>query len=152
MAAFSSSVLSTTSFGSVDIQRCVVVVVATDAVRKLRCSNAVLADTVVDKVVVTRGAHATATLRADALRRNRAATILHKLRLLLTAENMCNDTSSSYSTDTTALTPNDRNTERFVLASSRSSCDADLSPSKSAAEKRHCVDGQTGLRVLSSEY
>jgi hypothetical protein len=91
MAAFSSSVFSTTSLSPVeDIQRCVVtapdvtapeVLVTAEDARRLRRMVVVV-------VVVARGAHATATLRADAFRRNRAATILHKQRLLM-VENMC---------------------------------------------------------------
>jgi hypothetical protein len=89
MAAFSSSVFWTTSLSSVeDIQRCDVpvpvdvapdVLVTEEDARRLRRMVV---------VVVARGAHATATLRADAFRRNRAATILHKQRLLI-VENMC---------------------------------------------------------------
>jgi hypothetical protein len=82
MAAFSSSVFSTTSLSSVDIHRCVavavVVLVAVEDVRRLR--------RIVVVVVVARGAHATATLRAVACRRNRAATILQIL-----VENMCDN-------------------------------------------------------------
>jgi hypothetical protein len=90
MAAFSSSVFSTTSLSSVeDIQRCVVTVdiglvpfvLVTEEEDARRLRRMVV-------VVVARGAQATATLRADALRRNRAATILHKQRLLI-VENMC---------------------------------------------------------------
>jgi hypothetical protein len=84
MAAFCSSVFSTTSFESDDIQRCICVA-EEDDVRILRRRSADVLMETTDAVVVvaTRGAHATATLRADcdACRRNRAATILHKQRL-----------------------------------------------------------------------
>lgn len=82
MAAFSSSVFSTTSLSPAEvIQRCAVTVdVAPDVLateeeddaRRLR--RMVVVAFVV--VVAARGAHATATLRADAFNRNIAATIL----------------------------------------------------------------------------
>jgi hypothetical protein len=81
MAAFSSSVFSTTSLSPAEvIQRCAVTVdvapdvLATEEEDDARRLRRMVVVAVV--VVAARGAHATATLRADAFNRNIAATIL----------------------------------------------------------------------------